>query len=318
MISIRWWAALGLALSLTAGLADAAGSGTRTLTREAILARHTQPDSKFMDVDGIQVHYKDEGNGAAVLLLHGTFGDLTDWDGWVGALKGQYRVIRPDLPAFGMTGPVASGNYSVDRTLALIDGFMDQLKIDKFAVVGVSYGGLVAFRYAATRTERVTAMVLMNSAGIEYGRAAATNHKDKMATPAYNITTDPNVTEKDVRDVYKHVLSNPSRMSDEAIRRKTDYFNTVGRDEEGVIARRQYERGNPQRVLAHVKAPSLVIWGGANKALSTETASKFMDALTNAKSKQLILDTEGGHMLNLDRPEATVAHAKAFFATALK
>lgn len=322
MKKISWLLVLGMGLAVTlqAMTVDAAEPTTRTVTREALRARHTMPDSKFMDVDGINVHYKDEGSGPVILLVHGTFGDLTDWDEWAKVLKTQYRVIRPDLPAFGMTSAIANGNYSVDRVLTLIDGFMDQLKVEKFAMAGVSYGGLVTFRYAATRTDRVTAMILMNSAGIEYGKGPANSNGggDKPAAPQYNITTDPRVTEQDVQDVYKHVLSNPGRMSADAIRRKTDYFNVIGRDEEGIIARKQYERGNPQRVLAHVRAPTLVIWGGANKALSNETANRFIEALTSASAKKLILDTEGGHMLNLDRPEATVAHAREFLATYLK
>ncbi|MEH6552282.1 MAG: alpha/beta hydrolase [Pseudomonadales bacterium] len=71
-------------------------------------------------------------------------------------LEGKdYRVVRLDLPAFGLTGSVPSGNYSIDRYLMLVDSLMDQLGIERFAIAGTSYGGLVAFRYAGTRTDRV-------------------------------------------------------------------------------------------------------------------------------------------------------------------
>ena len=83
---------------------------TRTLNRADVIARHADAASKFVDLDGVRVHYKDEGQGPAILLVHGTFGDLADWDGWVQVLKPRYRVVRLDLPAFGLTGPVPSGN----------------------------------------------------------------------------------------------------------------------------------------------------------------------------------------------------------------
>ncbi len=167
-----------------------------TIAYEQILAKYADPDSKFVALegaDGIRVHYKDEGTGPAVLLIHSSFGDLKDWDPWVKVLARRYRVVRLDLPAFGLTGPVPSGNYSIDRYLTLVDALMDHLGIERFAIVGTSYGGLVAFRYAATRLERVQALVLANSAGVEYGgrggtkervRAPATSFKPEVRTAA--------------------------------------------------------------------------------------------------------------------------------------
>ena len=46
-----------------------------------------------------------------IVLLHGTSASLHTWDGWTDALKGQRRVIRVDLPGFGLTGPMPDGNY---------------------------------------------------------------------------------------------------------------------------------------------------------------------------------------------------------------
>jgi pimeloyl-ACP methyl ester carboxylesterase len=140
-----------------------------TITHEQIVAKYADADSRFVVLDGVNIHYKDQGEGPAVLLVHGSAGDLGDWDGWVAVLSQHYRVVRLDLPSFGLSGGVPSGNYSIDRFLTLVDSLMDQLNVPRFAIVGTSYGGLVAFRYAATRLERVSALILMNSAGIELG-----------------------------------------------------------------------------------------------------------------------------------------------------
>jgi pimeloyl-ACP methyl ester carboxylesterase len=129
----------------------AAAQGTRVLAREAVIAEFSDSQSRFIDIDGVNLHYKDQGSGPPLLLVHGTLGDLSDWDDWAALLAKRHRVLRVDLPGFGLSGPIASGNYSVDRMLALIDGFMDQVGAPRFAIAGISYGGLVAFRYAATR-----------------------------------------------------------------------------------------------------------------------------------------------------------------------
>jgi hypothetical protein len=73
-----------------------------------------------------------------------------------------------------------------------------------------------------------------------------------------------------------------------------------------------YERGDPLRVLAHVQAPSLILWGGANKALSLSTADAFEEALKNAPVVEKIVYEGGGHLLNIERPLETGKDVKAF------
>lgn len=293
---------------------------TRVLPREAMIAKYADAASKFADIEGVRVHYKDEGAGPAILLVHGTFGDLGDWDGWARVLTPHYRVIRLDLPAFGLTGPVPSGNYSVDRMLSLVDGLMDRLGVERFAIAGVSYGGLTAFRYAATRIERVTALVLANSAGIQFGQrgssAAPASAPAAAASappaPGYNITTDPRVTYDDAESFLRFLLNNSPLITPALIQRKADFANTAGRLDESRISIRQYERGDPERVLGHVRAPALVLWGSANQALSTQTADAFVKALKRARLAQKIIYPEGGHIINLQRPQETAQDVKAF------
>ena len=159
----RNWPALLACVATLGAMAPFAGSSRAaagpesagTITHEELVARYADEDSRFVVLegnDGINVHYKDQGSGPAVLLVHSSTGDLKDYDGWVEILGDDYRIVRFDLPAFGLTGPVPSGNYSIDRFLTLVDSLMDHLGIDRFAIAGTSYGGLVAFRYAGTRT----------------------------------------------------------------------------------------------------------------------------------------------------------------------
>jgi pimeloyl-ACP methyl ester carboxylesterase len=215
---------------------------TRVLPRDAVIARHSDAASRFVDLDGVRVHYKDEGSGPAVLLVHGTFGDMADWDGWARILTPGYRVVRLDLPAFGLTGPIPSGNYAVERKHLVIDALMDHLGIERFAIAGVSYGGLVAFRYAATRTERITALVLANSAGIQYGQrparpaAAASAAAPAASAPAYNITTDPMVRYGDTESFLRFLLNDSPAITPALVQRKLDFTNTTGRLEESLAS----------------------------------------------------------------------------------
>ncbi len=284
--------------------------GPRTLTREAAEARWADASSRFVELDGIRVHYKDEGRGPAVLLVHGSYGDLADWDAWAAALRDRWRVIRFDRPGAGLTGPVANGNYSLDRQLALVDALMDSLGVERFAIAGASLGGPVAFRYAATRTERVAALVLINSAGIEFGGRQGTTRAPPVES--YGWIAAPTMTRADVRRTFGGILNDPAKVTDAFVERKFQLHGIVGREQEAIATIRLYERGAPERVLAHVRAPSLVLWGSGNRALSTQTADAFADALANAPVVEKILYEGAGHMLHVERPERTVADAAAF------
>ncbi len=306
-------AALG-ALAPFTGLSRAAAGpeSAGTITYEEIVARYADPDSRFVVLegnDGIRVHYKDQGSGPAVLLVHSSTGDLKDYDGWVEILGDDYRVVRFDLPAFGLTGPVPSGNYSIDRFLTLVDSLMDHLKIDRFAIAGTSYGGLVAFRYAGTRTDRVTALVLQNSAGVEYGGRGGTTDRVRDTSAVF---APKRFTTEEMGANLRLSVNDHGNITEELIRRKTDYWNMIGRDREGFIAWQMYERGNPERVLGRVRAPALVMWGGASRALSPETAQAFVDAMKNAESTEKIIFEGGGHFLHISMPEATGRALKEF------
>ncbi len=311
--------AVPLALPAPAWAQPASAPTTRVLDRATITERHADAQSRFVDVDGVRVHLKDQGRGPAILLVHGTLGDLSDWDGWAAALSSRYRVLRLDLPGFGLTGPVRSGNYSVDRHLSLVDGLMDELGIERFAIAGISYGGLVAFRYAATRTDRVTALILANSAGIETGRpgapasaASAAPASGSAAPQRRSIFHDPVVTADDVRNNLLHMVNDASVITPQMVQRKLDYLNIQGRGEESAAGRNSYERGNPHRVLAHVRAPALVLWGSGNRALDTRTADEFAAAMKNACSVQRVLVPDGGHLLIVDQAARSAAVALDF------
>ena len=289
---------------------------TRTNTLEEVRSKYAGPTSQFVDIEGVNVHYRDEGKGPVILLMHGTLGDLSDWDEWAEVLSENFRVVRFDLPGFGLTGDIPNGNYSVPRMHVLIDALMDHLGAEKFAVVGISYGGLVMFRYAATRTERVTAMVLINSAGIQRGKRAKQakgKANDTPAKPKKNMFIDPVVEREDVVRFYNGYINDPARRTDALIQRKLDLLNIQNRDEVAIQSLKFYEPGNPKRVLKHVKAPSLIMWGTANQALDTETADAFINALTNTCSNELVTFDDGGHYINLERPYETAEAAVEFF-----
>jgi pimeloyl-ACP methyl ester carboxylesterase len=138
---------------------------------EELKARWAQAPSQFITVQGMQVHVRDEGprdDPVPVVLLHGTSASLHTWEGWTGALKGQRRVIRFDLPGFALTGPHPHDDYSIDAYVRFVVATLDRLGIARCVLAGNSLGGQIAWAVAATHPTRVERLVLVDAAGYPF------------------------------------------------------------------------------------------------------------------------------------------------------
>jgi pimeloyl-ACP methyl ester carboxylesterase len=131
---------------------------------ERLIPDYTDHTSRFLDIDGMQVHIRDEGEGPALLLVHGTFASLHTWDGWTQAFADSFRVVRLDLPGFGLTGPHPYNDYSTRATMYLVESIRRELGIESWSVAGNSLGGRVALDYARHFPEHTDRVILLNAA----------------------------------------------------------------------------------------------------------------------------------------------------------
>ena len=114
-------------------------------------AKYTNTESEFMDLDGMKVHYRDEGNPSdsiPLVLIHGTSSSLHTWDAWVQDLLPSHRIIRLDMPAFGLTGPNPQQDYSLDYYAHFLHEFLGKLSVKHIYLAGNSLGGSIAWHYA--------------------------------------------------------------------------------------------------------------------------------------------------------------------------
>lgn len=126
------------------------------------------PDSRFVDVDGVQVHYKQAGTGQPVLLLlHGSFLSLHSWREVLAPLAEHATVIACDRPAFGLTSrpmPTSGSNpYSPEAQADLAIALLERLGIERAVLVGNSTGGTIALLAALRHPQRVQALVLADA-----------------------------------------------------------------------------------------------------------------------------------------------------------
>ncbi|HOU14679.1 MAG TPA: alpha/beta hydrolase [Anaerolineae bacterium] len=128
------------------------------------------PDSQFIELAELTVHYKMQGTrGPDVLLLHGFASNTYSWTWVTPALAEHARVIAFDRPAFGLTErPLTwerdANPYTPEAQIACTIGLMDALGIERAVLIGNSAGGTVALATALAHPERVSALVLVDAA----------------------------------------------------------------------------------------------------------------------------------------------------------
>ncbi len=122
-------------------------------------------NSKWVTVRGTQIHYKDEGKGTVVVLLHNSLMYNGVWDEWIQHFPNGLRIIRPDIPGFGLTGPTPDEDYSMQSLTDFVGEFLDELKLYSVCIIGFSMGAQLAWRYAAKSPNRINKMVLINPTG---------------------------------------------------------------------------------------------------------------------------------------------------------
>jgi pimeloyl-ACP methyl ester carboxylesterase len=127
------------------------------------------PDSIFLEVNGLNVHLKRTGSGQPVfILLHGFGASTFSWREVMTPLSAYGTVIAYDRPAFGLTERPLDWDgvnpYSEEGNLNLLLGLMDELDIERAVLVGNSAGGTVGMAFTLAHPDRVQALIQVNAA----------------------------------------------------------------------------------------------------------------------------------------------------------
>ena len=120
---------------------------------------------------GVRTNYHDAGQGAPVLLLHGSGPGVSAWANWrlvLPVLAKQRRVIAPDLVGFGFTDRPANHRYTLDNWVTHAIGVLDALDLKQVDLVGNSFGGGLALALAIRHPQRVRRLALMGSVGVPF------------------------------------------------------------------------------------------------------------------------------------------------------
>ena len=301
----------GLVLLAIAGIA-AVWAPDRSA--EDLATRWAPPPSQFTVIDGMKVHFRDEGprdDPQPIVLLHGTSASLHTWDGWSAALQAKHRVIRVDLPGFGLTGPTADGNYQMPVYSRFVIALMDYLQVKQAVLAGNSLGGYVAWKTAVDYPERVSKLILVDAAGYATTAASVPIGFKLAQIPMLSALMSNILPRRVVESSLRNVYGDPSKISADLVDRYYELALRAGNRKSLAARFAQNKPGEFEAQIPQIKQPTLILWGGLDRLIPPENAQKFHHDI--AGSSLVVFDTLG-HVGHEEDPALTVAAAQAFLA----
>ena len=297
--------------------AVAAGAGYVALTRgmfeipmAEMKAKYALPNSKYMDIDGIQVHYAEDGakDLPTLVLIHASFMNLRSWDQLAKDLSSQFHIVRLDLLTFGLTGPDPKNEYSTERNLLIVDELTRRLGIEKFHILGTSSGGPVAYRYAAEHADRVDRLILINCAGMPRTEFSDPNRPRGTAFRQWFSSY------LKTRDYWRQSLTQnfgSMKPPESLVELAYDNNRRQGGLPQARLRTKNFHPGGPQESFAKITAPTFITWGINNPTVMHLEADVISLWLTSAPS--LVKKyPKVGHYFYLEIPEQSAKDIAAF------
>lgn len=299
------WVSVGIVITLiSAGLF----SITSDLPAGDVEAKYVNSASKFMNINGMRVHYRDQGSGPALMLIHGSNSSLHTWEGWVRELSDDFRVISLDLPGHGLTGPDAKERYDWISMVKVVDQLAQKLGVKTFSIAGNSMGGAIAWNYTVLHPEKIEKLILLDSAGYphEEGRPAIlTAFGLPIIGHAMTKISSRFAIRKSVEDVY----GDKTKVTPKLV----TLYQELGLREGNREAARKRLSAKPDGTLYNkipsITAPTLVLWGDQDRWILPKYAAKFV---SDIHYSQLIMYKGLGHVPMEEDPIQTAADAKIF------
>jgi len=274
---------------------------------DSLKESYTYPDSEFIAVDGMEVHYRRTGTGPVLLLLHGTGASLHTWEGWTQELSDSCTVISLDLPAFGLTGPHPERDYSIASYVDFLEAFAKKLPLDTFHLAGNSLGGLIAWSYATAHPERVERLILVDPSGMPNDNPTPlgiTLAETPVIGQLLRFITPKPLFAKSLREVY----GDPEAVSDEVVDRYFQLFRRPG-NRQAFIDRARSDHRVPAESLTNITAPTLILWGEKDTWIPVEHAPLFQELIPES---EVITYPNLGHVPMEEAPELTAKDVRAY------
>jgi pimeloyl-ACP methyl ester carboxylesterase len=247
---------------------------------------------KTATINGIELSYRDEGQGQPILFIHAFPLHSGMWERQIAAFSPRHRVIAPDLRGFGGSAR-GSGAASLDQHADDIAALLDQLGIDKTTIAGLSMGGYISFALWRRHRARISGLILADT------RAGADSEEARQGREKNARLAEEQGPGAIADQMLPKLLSGnaPAALRDE-VRRMIE-----SNDRAGIAAalRAMAARPDSTPLLASIDVPALVIVGAEDALTPPSEAQAMFDAIPGCRIAEL---PGAGHLANLEAPDA--------------
>lgn len=264
--------------------------------------------SQFITIAGTRLHYRDTGNknSSTLIFLHGFGSSLHTWEAWASELEKDYRVIRLDLPGFGLSGKNEKNDFSDAHDIAVIFGLLNELGIEKASFIGNSLGGKLAWHIAATYPNRVKKLVLISpdgfaSEGFEYDKPTQAS----WMLSAMTVALPKPILKMSLLPAYADPLSLSSTMLDR-------YYDLMCAPNvrKNIVARlNQTVLKDPAPRLKTIQADTLLMWGEEDGMIPIANAQDYLTLIPKVQLQAL---PKTGHLPQEENVEQSLRVLKKF------
>jgi len=273
------------------------------LTVAQLRKMYADRQSRYLTVGGLTIHYKDEGprDAPALLMVHGSESSLRTWDRIAATLKARYRVIRLDLPSYGLSdGPTDAAVKALVPTDVPI-ALLDKLGVKKVTFVGVSSGGTMGMYLAARRPDMVERLILSNTPS----DPVDTSHlvMPKPFLDAMDRAKQTGFRDQDFWDQFLgYFAGDASRISAQTRREYYDFYRRVPEKNLIALIARIGDGKQATIEMAKVDKPTFLIWGGADPLLPESALNAIVRYLPHARISKVVMP-DVGHYPPLEVPD---------------
>ena len=226
--------------------------------------------------------YIDEGEGEVMILLHGLFGALSNWEGVVSHFARGYRVVIPFLPIYKL--PIKESG--LDGLVKFLEGFVDQMQLKDFCLVGNSLGGHIGLIYTLKNAPKVKSLVLTGSSGL-FENAMGGSYP-KRGSYAY------------VKERVEYTFYDPKTASEELVKEVFETTTSIPKALRIVAIAKSAQRHNMAKEIPKIRTSTLLIWGLNDTITPPMVAHEFHKLIPNSELKFI---DKCCHAPMMERPE---------------
>ncbi|WP_040608926.1 alpha/beta fold hydrolase [Salinicoccus carnicancri] len=265
---------------------------------------------KSMKVNGIGTNYLEAGSGKeTMILIHGSGPGVSAYANWrlvIPRLSESLHVFAPDVVGFGKTDKVGKEEYTLDKWVDHLIGFIEEVSDGPVYLVGNSFGGAMALHIAHRRPDLVNKLILMGTVGVEH----------KLSYGLDRVWGyDPGI--ENMRELIQLFSHDEGAAKNEELVRLRYEASTETESEEAFRAmfydnrqKRLDELALPDETLKNIETETLLFHGLEDQVIPfEETSYKLMQLLPHA---ELHLFNECGHWTQIEKTNPFIDHILAF------